>query len=76
MKEIEGVTDEPLLNKNVYYEFEKIDIKIRVHHVDSHLKFQHVKPTMSTKGAPVEKQHKFFGHDDSRFKQYSFSKNC
>ena len=49
---------------------------MREYHVDSHLNFNMMKPSMSVRCRPNEKQLIILGQDENCFKQFSFSKRC
>ena len=51
----------------------KLTIKMREYHVDSHLRFRGMSPSMSIRCKPNAKQLIILGQDESCFKQYSFS---
>ena len=44
------------LPKNIYYEYQNNNKKMREYHVDSHLRFQDMSPSMSIRCEPKAKQ--------------------
>ena len=64
------------LAKNICYEYEINNRKMREYHVDSQPDFQAMNHAMSVRCSPNAKQLVILGQDESCFKQYTFSKCC